>query len=142
MRTRNDSVKDSSKGHMAISNLQWDNFRAAIATQSALKIISGLTNLNRQNVLDVVTAAQQGGATFVDISADTVLDEVTGEAYFRVSVEVDQEQLAQLEEILDIQLTLAPGMPADILLVTGDRTLLQYLWEPLGDSVNQAFREE
>ncbi|MEM9944674.1 MAG: DUF561 domain-containing protein [Cyanobacteria bacterium P01_D01_bin.36] len=58
---------------MAISNLQWDNFRAAIATQSALKIISGLTNLNRQNVLDVVTAAQQGGATFVDIAADTDL---------------------------------------------------------------------
>ena len=89
-----------------------------------------------------VRTLPQIGGTVRSISADTVLDEVTGEAYFRVSVEVDQEQLAQLEEILDIQLTLAPGMPADILLVTGDRTLLQYLWEPLGDSVNQAFREE
>ena len=38
-----------------------------------MKIISGLTNLNRQNVADVVKAAQQGGATFVDIAADADL---------------------------------------------------------------------
>ncbi|MEO1305723.1 MAG: HlyD family type I secretion periplasmic adaptor subunit [Pseudomonadota bacterium] len=97
---------------------------------------------NVQLTAFTVRTLPQIGGTVRSISADTVLDEVTGEAYFRVSVEVDQEQLAQLEEILDIQLTLAPGMPADVLLVTGDRTLLQYLWEPLGDSVNQAFREE
>lgn len=58
---------------MAISNLQWDRFHQAIANQSALKIISGLTNLNRQNVTEVVKAAEQGGATFVDIAADLEL---------------------------------------------------------------------
>ncbi|PZO58320.1 MAG: DUF561 domain-containing protein [Phormidesmis priestleyi] len=45
----------------------------ALETRSALKIISGLTNLDRRNVADVVTAAQQGGATFVDIAADADL---------------------------------------------------------------------
>lgn len=58
---------------MTISNSQWDNFQAAIANASALKIISGLTNLDQQNVSDVVKAAQQGGATFVDIAADADL---------------------------------------------------------------------
>lgn len=41
--------------------------------RSALKIISGLTNLDPRNVADVVQAAQQGGATFVDIAADADL---------------------------------------------------------------------
>ncbi|MEO1385791.1 MAG: DUF561 domain-containing protein [Cyanobacteria bacterium J06634_6] len=55
---------------MAISNLQWDRFHQALTSGSALKIISGLTNLDAANVSDVVKAAQQGGATFVDIAAD------------------------------------------------------------------------
>ncbi len=49
------------------------NLLRALETRSALKIISGLTNLDRRNVSDVVTAAQQGGATFVDIAADADL---------------------------------------------------------------------
>ncbi len=57
---------------MTISN-QTAAFQRALDTSSALKIISGLTNLNRQNVADVVKAAQQGGATFVDIAANADL---------------------------------------------------------------------
>ena len=51
----------------------WVNFQRALDNGSALKIISGLTNLNRQNVADVVKAAQAGGATFVDIAANANL---------------------------------------------------------------------
>ena len=39
----------------------------------ALKIISGLTNFDSDRVLAVAKAAQQGGATFVDIAADASL---------------------------------------------------------------------
>ncbi|KAJ8616683.1 hypothetical protein MRB53_036055 [Persea americana] len=39
----------------------------------ALKIISGLHNLNKENVASVVTAADQGGATHVDIACDPEL---------------------------------------------------------------------
>jgi thiamine monophosphate synthase len=45
----------------------------ALENACALKIISGLTNLDHKNVADVVRAAQQGGATFVDIAADADL---------------------------------------------------------------------
>ncbi len=50
------------------SDLQW-----ALDTRSALKIISGLTNYDPQRVLAVVKAADQGGATFLDIAADADL---------------------------------------------------------------------
>lgn len=39
----------------------------------ALKIISGLTNFDPQRVAAVVRAADQGGATFIDIAADADL---------------------------------------------------------------------
>ncbi|KAL2930775.1 Uncharacterized protein RDABS01_036185 [Bienertia sinuspersici] len=41
--------------------------------QKALKIISGLQNFDRNNVASVVTAADKGGATHVDIACDPEL---------------------------------------------------------------------
>ncbi len=58
---------------MAISHLHYHDFQAALKNGYALKIISGLTNLDSRNVSDVVQAAQKGGATFVDIAADAAL---------------------------------------------------------------------
>ena len=49
------------------------NLRPAFAQGHALKIISGLTNFDIAHVLAVAKAAQQGGATFVDIAADADL---------------------------------------------------------------------
>ncbi|MGB3201892.1 MAG: DUF561 domain-containing protein [Nodosilinea sp.] len=49
------------------------DLQLAFATHSVLKIISGLTNLDHQRVAAVVKAADQGGATFVDIAADADL---------------------------------------------------------------------
>lgn len=43
---------------------------SALAKRNALKVISGLNNLNRDRVISVVKAAQAGGATFVDIAAE------------------------------------------------------------------------
>lgn len=43
---------------------------AALEQGMALKVISGLNNFDRDRVAAVVSAADQGGATFVDIAAD------------------------------------------------------------------------
>ncbi|MBM0740972.1 DUF561 domain-containing protein [Phormidium sp. CLA17] len=43
---------------------------AALEQGRALKVISGLNNFDRDRVAAVVNAADQGGATFVDIAAD------------------------------------------------------------------------
>ncbi len=45
----------------------------ALNQRRALKIISGLTNFDAAQVKAVVMAAEQGGATFVDIAADPEL---------------------------------------------------------------------
>jgi thiamine monophosphate synthase len=49
------------------------DLQRAFDTRSALKIISGLTNFDPQRVVTVAKAADQGGATFVDIAADADL---------------------------------------------------------------------
>ncbi|WP_416667256.1 DUF561 domain-containing protein [Egbenema bharatensis] len=45
----------------------------AFTQKNALKVISGLTNFNSDRVAAIVRAADQGGATFVDIAADPAL---------------------------------------------------------------------
>lgn len=47
--------------------------QTAFAQGRALKIISGLTNFDRDRVAAVVRAADKGGATFLDIAADADL---------------------------------------------------------------------
>jgi Protein of unknown function (DUF561) len=47
--------------------------QTAFAHRSALKVISGLNNFDLERVAAIVRAADQGGATFVDIAADPSL---------------------------------------------------------------------
>lgn len=71
------------------------------------------------------------------VSADSLHDEQTGMSYYLVRVEVDRENLSQLG--MDVQLV--PGMPAEVLIVTGERTLLGYLLQPLRDLLWRSLRE-
>jgi len=76
--------------------------------------------------------------TVQTVSADSLEDERTGERYYRAQVLIDAQNLAEAGD--NIQLT--PGMPADVLIVTGERTLLSYLSQPIRDSFRRSFREE
>lgn len=75
--------------------------------------------------------------TVTTVSADALTDEQSGERYFRVKVEVDRDRL----EALPADVTLAPGMPAEVLIMTGERTALQYILQPFLDSIRRSFRE-
>lgn len=70
------------------------------------------------------------------VSADRFTDERTGEAYYKVEVVLTQA----VDESLDGE-TLYPGMQAEVMIVTGLRTPMDYLLEPLVSSINRAFRE-
>jgi HlyD family type I secretion membrane fusion protein len=72
----------------------------------------------------------------VNVSADKLVDPRTGEPYFASRVAVDAASMAQLEGV-----TLQPGMPADVMLVTGERRAINYFLEPLTDRMRRAFRE-
>jgi len=71
------------------------------------------------------------------ISADRMIDEHTGEPYFLAKVEVDPLELERIAP--DIELS--PGMPADVMILTGERTILDYLIRPFTESLTKSFRE-
>lgn len=71
------------------------------------------------------------------VSADRLVDEVTGQPYFRATVEVTKEQIARIGE----GVVLTAGMPAEVMIVTGEQTLLGYLIKPAADTLRRSFRE-
>lgn len=71
------------------------------------------------------------------VSADRFTDDRTGQTYYLARIEVDESELKRLQDV-----KLYPGMPTEVLIVTGERTLLSYLFSPISDSFNKAFREQ
>ncbi len=74
------------------------------------------------------------------ISADRFVDERSGMAYFVAQVQVSAEELRELEAS-NSNIRLRPGLPAEIVVPTRKRTALQYLIEPLNQSLWRGFRE-
>ncbi|AVF05059.1 MULTISPECIES: HlyD family type I secretion periplasmic adaptor subunit [Devosia] len=70
----------------------------------------------------------------MQVGADSITDERTGQAYYEVRVRVPSEELAKHADMY-----MSPGMPADVTIVTGERTMLQYLVDPFVRSVRRAF---
>jgi epimerase transport system membrane fusion protein len=62
------------------------------------------------------------------LSADRLTDEKNQISYYLARVEVDK---TGLEELRQRGLILLPGMPAEVLINTGDRTFFEYLMQPL-----------
>lgn len=71
------------------------------------------------------------------ISADSLTDERTGAAYFLAKVEVDRASLDALGE----EIRMLPGMPAEIMLMGDEQTLLEYLLSPITTSLDHSFRQ-
>ena len=78
--------------------------------------------------------------TVTQVSANSFQEQqgLESYAYYKARVEVDAEELSHL----DASIKLHPGMPADVFINTGTRTFLSYLFSPLTDSFNHAFKED
>jgi HlyD family secretion protein len=75
--------------------------------------------------------------TVTNVSADATTDREGGEPYYQVEVSVDAAQLAHLGA--DVRLT--PGMQAQVNILTGSRTILDYLLAPFTEAMRSALRE-
>jgi HlyD family secretion protein len=73
----------------------------------------------------------------VSVSADRLVDDKTGIAYFRARVVIKDDLARVLRET-----PMYPGMQAEVMIVTGARTMLEYIMKPMSDSFNRAFREK
>jgi HlyD family type I secretion membrane fusion protein len=92
----------------------------------------------RLTALNQRTTPVLNGEVFY-VSADSITDTSTGvpaEVYVaRISLSVDEIRRVR-------QFTPTPGMPAQIMIQTAERTFAQYLAKPIADSMTRAFREQ
>lgn len=73
----------------------------------------------------------------VTLSADRLENEKNGTPYFLARVEVTPAGMVNLTG-----LSLVPGMPAEVLINTGERTLFEYLTQPITNAFARSLIEE
>lgn len=74
--------------------------------------------------------------TVTYVATDRSTDQATGMPFFTVRIAID------LAEVETEGLELRSGMPAEVFISTGSRTLLSYLTRPLRDQFERSFRGE
>lgn len=111
---------------------------AKVQLQDIDVVHSGLEALVRLSAYKTRKVPPMDGKV-IQVSADSFTNERTGESYYLARVEIDKKEL---QEYRHENVKLYPGMPAEVLIVTGERTLLSYLITPITDAMNNALREQ
>lgn len=75
--------------------------------------------------------------TVINLSADSLMDEQTGLSYYQAKVELTPESLEKLTDF-----DLLPGMPAEVFIITGERTLVEYLMQPISNAFSRSLTED
>ena len=73
------------------------------------------------------------------ISADSTVDEKTGVPYYKVHVKVAP---AGEKKIIAHNMDIRSGMPVELFVKTGERTMMSYLFKPIMDRAHTALSEE
>ena len=83
--------------------------------------------------------ATYGGlaGSVVEVSADSIYDEVEREAYYRVLIETDSSVIEKDGQ----QLPILPGMITDVEIITGAKSILAYLFRPVTRALDTALSE-
>jgi HlyD family type I secretion membrane fusion protein len=74
--------------------------------------------------------------TVTRLSADRLVDPRTNVPFFSARIKIDPESKEHMTG-----LTVMPGMPTEVILKKGERTLMSYLMAPLEDTFIKALRE-
>lgn len=74
-----------------------------------------------------------------EIAADRSIEERTGAPYYKVRVRVTQ---AGQKQIAANHMNVRPGMPVELFVKTGERSLFNYLLKPVFDRAHSALAEE
>lgn len=76
-------------------------------------------------------------AEVLSVSADALADPNTGASYYLAKLNIPEAELPKLSGY-----DLVPGMPVNVLIQTGERTLWQYLTKPLAQGMSKALIED
>jgi len=77
-------------------------------------------------------------AVVTQVSADSYTDERTNAPYYSARLEVDKEFIRRLKKPIELY----PGSPVNVFIRRESRSFLNYLFTPILDSTDKAFREE
>lgn len=72
-----------------------------------------------------------------NVSADSIVDPETRETYYTVLIAADTTTL----DFRDQRLPILPGMVTSVEIITGNKTILQYLLKPINKARDEALRE-
>ena len=96
---------------------------------AGLRAMVYLTAFNQRSSIPI-------NARVTSVSADHMTDNRTGQTFFLAQVELTEDPADVFPGA-----SLYPGMPAEVMIVTGDTTLLDFLLQPVIRSFTRAFRE-
>ena len=98
-------------------------------------VVIGQPAFLRFSALSMRTTPElQGKVTQVD--PNRTVDQTTGAAYYNATVEITESEFAKLGSA-----QLSVGMPVEVFIQTGERTILNYIMRPLTDQLARALRE-
>ena len=70
------------------------------------------------------------------VSADTTRDPQSNASYYTIRISLPGRELRRLGG-----LQLISGMPAEVFIQSGSRTMMSYLFKPISDQLHRMFRE-
>jgi len=79
--------------------------------------------------------------TLTQLSADSLLDDKTGRSYYTATVTVPEAELKAVDRSEGSSAVIRPGLPVQVMIPLRPRTAFEYLFEPLTQSLWQAFRQ-
>ncbi len=94
--------------------------------QSALLRLSAL---NQQSTPELYGSVSR-------IAADATTDQRSGQTYYVIRISMKPEEIAKVGNV-----TFVPGMPVEVFVQTGERTMLSYFAKPFRDQMMRVFRE-
>jgi HlyD family secretion protein len=109
---------------------------ARLQPQDIDHVRSGQTAFVRFSAFNVRTTPQLTGIVSY-VSADTSHDQQTNAPFFSVRVTLPDDERRRLAD-----LQLVPGMPAEVFMQTGSRTMVSYIFKPIAEQMRRAFVEQ
>ena len=75
--------------------------------------------------------------TLIRLSPDRLIDQESGLPYYAAEIKLSEADLYLLEGM-----ALVPGMPAEVLIKTGERTMLGYVTSPMNRMFSRSLTED
>ncbi len=109
---------------------------ARLQPQDIDHVHTGQTAIVRFSAFNQRTTPQLTG-TVSFVSPDTSHDQQTNAPYFTVRVTLPEDERRRLAGQ-----QLVPGMPAEVFMQTGSRTMVSYMFKPIAEQMRRAFVEQ